>query len=370
MSFEVDFGGSLEASSSLLVQPPNWLLGGAGSGGQGLEADSGSAGTNLPALDFDFVNQRYYQSGQGNTLSSLLTISRASAGTDLLPTSASGAAYNSFISGQLRVTPGSGLLVEEGRTNLFLNSGAPVTQTINLSAGTYVTWVNGSGTLTTAAGTATGSGYGAASNGTPNVIVITIGGTVTFTKSGALNIAQVEAIGVTGTFGTSYIPTAGASVARAADVVSVTSVPAFGTSFTLFAVGLSPVTGALAGSPTLMEAAATASPATNRIILYDTTAPAAAVNIDNAALITMASWAGSVVGRIAFSGTAGAQTASFNGGAVGTAANAGFPTVQNLYVGTQHGGVVFWNSYVRRIAVWPTIAFPSTSLVNLSGGVA
>lgn len=166
-------------------------------------------------IDMDFANSLYY----GGTLAGLLSISRASSGTDLLPTSASGASYNTFGNNTLRVTAAKGLLIEESRTNLFLNSTAPATQDITLSAtGNYTLWVNGSGSAAIAAGTATITGAGTATNGSPVTINCTATGTVTVTVSGSLNAAQLEA----GAFGTSLIVTAGASATRSADNVGLT----------------------------------------------------------------------------------------------------------------------------------------------------
>lgn len=162
------------------------------------------------AIGMDFAKNRYF----GGTASSLLTISRASNATDLLPSSASGYAYNTYSSNVLVISPSVGLLCFESRTNLFLNSTAPATQTITLSAtGNYTLWVNGSGSAAIAAGTATITGAGTATNGSPVTINCTATGTVTVTVTGSLNFAQLEA----GAAGTSGIVTAGASATRAAD---------------------------------------------------------------------------------------------------------------------------------------------------------
>lgn len=176
---------------ALLSGAPAWVLQGA-------------------AIDLDFANNRYW----GGSPSSLLAISRASSATDLLPTSASGASYNTFPSNVLRITSGKGLLIEEVRTNVLLNSAAPVTQTTtSLSVGTYTLWVNGSGTATPSGGTATITGAAAAANGSPNTFAVTVAGTVVVTVAGSLNAFQLEL----GAFGTSLIVTAGATATRAAD---------------------------------------------------------------------------------------------------------------------------------------------------------
>jgi hypothetical protein len=110
----------------------------------------------------DFANQQYY----GCSPTGCLSISRASSGTNLLPSSASGFSYSTLGTNVLRITPTLGLLIEEPRTNQLLNSTAPATLTTgSLANGTYTLWVNGSGSATMSAGTATGCGTGTATNG-------------------------------------------------------------------------------------------------------------------------------------------------------------------------------------------------------------
>lgn len=114
-----------------------------------------------------------------------------------------------------------GLLIESTRTNFLLNSLAPVTQTTgSLAVGTYVLWIEGSGTATSSAGTAVGSGFGAATAGSINTIVITTAGTVTVTLTGTVTAFQLEGIGTTGAFSSSLIITTGAAGTRSADVVT------------------------------------------------------------------------------------------------------------------------------------------------------
>lgn len=166
------------------------------------------------AFDADFVANTYL----GGTLASLFTVARASANnTDLVPISAQGAAYDTFAANTAR-RDANGLLIEPTRANKFLNSLTPATQTITLAVGTQTVWVNGSGSVTVAAGTAVGTGFGVATQGNPLIITITTAGTAVFTVAGSLNTAQNEV----GSWGTSLITTAGSAVTRNADAITLT----------------------------------------------------------------------------------------------------------------------------------------------------
>jgi hypothetical protein len=104
------------------------------------------------------------------------------------------------------------LLVEPPRTNLFLNSFTPVTQTITVVNGTvYTVSING--------GTATLSGAGSGSATTGSNRTFTASGTsLTVTISGSPTWCQVEA----GALASLVIATLGSPVTKVADTNSVT----------------------------------------------------------------------------------------------------------------------------------------------------
>jgi len=141
------------------------------------------------------------------------TFARASAGRSL-------DGSLSFASGVPRIVPGLGILIEEARTNLFLNSAAPATQNVTITAVAHTITVWGSGSVTVSAGTATISNGGAVTAGSPRTIGCTVGGTITVTVTGSPTYVQVEA----GSFGTSPIVTEGTSVTRAADLLTLAAV--------------------------------------------------------------------------------------------------------------------------------------------------
>lgn len=109
-----------------------------------------------------------------------------------------------------------GMLVEPGRTNIFLNSEAPVTQTVTVALGPYIVWMLGAGSVAVAAGSAVGTGFGSATAGNFLSLVITTAGTITVTCTAPVTRVQVEG----GTSPTSYIPTTGVAVSRSVELLS------------------------------------------------------------------------------------------------------------------------------------------------------
>lgn len=321
--------------------PPSWVLPGA-------------------AFDNNFLQNMSFGASGVSSSANVITTSRASSGTDLLPTSASGASFNTFTNNVPRITPNVGLLSEESRINNLLNSTAPVTQTTaSLGTGTYTLWVNGSGSATSSAGSATGSGFGAATNGTPNVFAVSVAGTVTITVSGSLRAFQCEL----GTFGTSLIVTAAATATRAADVVSLTSPPIFGTAYSLFAQTTINAPAAYAAQLSLLE------------ISDGTTGQRALLARSNGSATLKAGTAGGTGVSIFPAGTfashskaaaafaAGNQSALLDGGAVSTGSAATLPTtptVVNIGTAPNSGGQL--NGYIERIALWPTIRLTDAQL--------
>ena len=118
-----------------------------------------------------------------------------------------------------------GLLVEEARTNVLLNSATLSTQSVTVAAAANTLSFYGTGTVTLTGVSTAGPLVGTGANNRVSLTFTPTVGVLILTVSGSVTNAQLEA----GAFPTSYIPTTSATVTRAADVASVT-----GSAFTSF----------------------------------------------------------------------------------------------------------------------------------------
>jgi hypothetical protein len=111
-----------------------------------------------------------------------------------------------------------GLLLEEGRTNLLLNSAALSTQNVTVTATAYTLSFYGTGQVVLS-GTASATVTGTGAYPTRTFLTFTpTAGTLTLTVTGTVEYAQLEA----GSYATSWITTTSGSAARSADVASIT----------------------------------------------------------------------------------------------------------------------------------------------------
>jgi hypothetical protein len=310
-------------------------------------------------VDMSFSTGQYY----GCSLASCLSITRGSSKTNLLPSSASGFIYSTFGNNVLAITPGSGLLVEEGRTNQLLNSAAPATQTTgSLGTGTYTLWVNGSGSATMSLGTGVGCGTGTATNGTPVNFTITVAGTCIVTVIGSLNFEQLEL----GTFGTSGIVTTGAAATRAADIIKLTSTPSFGAAYSIF-VQANPQAPS-SYSQNQAAVGITDGSANNRLQLYRTSATGNAGALVSSGGVaqynqTNGSWAQNVSGKMAAAITSGDQESAFNGVLLTAGTGAFMPvSVNTVTIGALIGTSAAFDGFIQRVAIWPATRISNTNL--------
>jgi hypothetical protein len=196
--------------------------------------------TGLPAVDntfvgqslaLDFLTQQYqlpaqysvWVAGQGltaKTFSDLITFTRASTATytdsaGVLQTAAINAPR--FDYNPTTLVP-LGFLVEEARTNLLLNSGTLITQTVTVTAVAHTLSFYGTGTVTLTGASTAGPLVGTGAY--PNRVTLTFtptAGALILTVTGSVQFANLEA----GGFATSYIPTTAAPVPRAADLAAI-----------------------------------------------------------------------------------------------------------------------------------------------------
>lgn len=249
-----------------------------------------------------------------------------------------------------------GLLVEEGSTNLFLNSvlaGTNLsTQSVTVTATAYTISFYGTGSITlSGAATATINGSGAyptrvTSTFTPSA------GSLTCTVSGTVQYAQIE----NKSFATSFIPTAGATVTRTADICAMT-----GTNFTNW---YNASTGTFIVEATLPSAisalrflASNTGGSSGGFVNSSSSLRAGLGGGSDAGTANTVSYGVSNKFAIAYDGTDKA-IACLNGGAVATGTSDWSTGGTALYLGTRLGGIQSLNGIIR------TLTFYNTRLSN------
>jgi hypothetical protein len=257
-----------------------------------------------------------------------------------------------------------GLLVEEMRINLLLNSGTLSTQSVTVTAVAHTLSFTGTGTITltgtSTAGPLVGTGTGEANRA--SLTFTPTAGSLTLTISGTVTNAQLEA----GATPSSYIPTTTAAATRSADVASITGT-AFsgwyrqdeGTMFAECAVA-QPASG---GNQFIFRANDNSSNNNNTL------------NIQGSGFVSIATAAGGVFDGAAASALAlSANTAakfagayavnnlgvSLNGATAVTDTSATMPTALNrLDIGSDHIAANRVKvGHIRRLTYWPQ-ALPS-----------
>jgi hypothetical protein len=174
----------------------------------------------VPSLDLRFADNKSLVDAVTGQL--LVTFPRASNGTFVDSAGVLQTAVTDAPRFDHNPTTGEslGLLVEEQRSNLLLNSNTLSTQSATVTAVAHTLHFTGTGTITltgvSTAGPLVGTGVGESNR--VSLTFTPTAGSLTLTVSGTVTNAQLEA----GAFRTSYIATTGATATRAADVASIT----------------------------------------------------------------------------------------------------------------------------------------------------
>ena len=248
-----------------------------------------------------------------------------------------------------------GLRVEEARTNLFLNSRAPVTQDITTTAQSYtISGLGAAGATLVISGTATGTLTGTAAVDRDKLTFTATAGTLAVTVSGTWDFVQVEA----GAFATSPIVTAGATVTRAIDNISLLAslFPYSATASTIFGTfvrGVSDVFG------TALQVSN--GNTNNRLVLIDDTVNFVAQVRDVTASVTYTS---NLVGanplgtpfKAALAAAANDANSAYNGvaGVTDTAVTMPSTAATSMYFGSVVGAAgTSWNGWIKQAMYVP-----------------
>jgi len=308
----------------------------------------------VPGLDLNFAqNKSLIDDYSGTTL---VTFTRSSTGTFVGSNGLIQTATTNEPRFDHNPTTGEslGLLVEEARTNLLLNSATLSTQSVTVAAAANTLSFYGTGTVTLTGVSTAGPLVGTGANNRVSLTFTPAVGVLVVTVSGSVTNAQLEA----GAFPTSYIPTTSATVTRAADVASIT-----GSNFSSF---YNQTEGTVFGQ--FLRTASTNSQQgrvfsfnngtnTNALEIYQTGAsnPSAQITATTAQALWTPS--GFTVGT-SIKEVLGYQlnnsNASFNGSAetLDTACN--IPTVTQARIGDRQDGVRTLNGTIQRLTYWPT----------------
>jgi len=328
----------------------SWIITGTGTGNDLLYSQAGT-----PSLDLRFASTKSltdYISG-----SSLISFTRASSATyvgsdGLIKTATTNEArfdHNPTTGESL------GLLMEQQRTNLLLNSTTLTTQNVTVTAVTHTLSFYGTGTVSLSgahSATVVGTGvYPARST----LIFTPTAGTLTVTVNGTVEYANLEI----GGFATSWIFTGGSTATRSADAASISGsnlsswyLQREGTVFTEITSYPHPVAG-----KALVPLAFSDNSYINRVALAGSTSSTqfnfdvvAATVAQRAILGNFTSDGIKSAGGYKSTGSAG----SLNGAAAVSSNTPNIPlSISQLDIANGHDGSQPLDGHIKRLTYWP-----------------
>ena len=311
-----------------------------------------------PSLDLDFAGNKNLVDNV--TGASLVTFTRASNGTYTDSAGVLQTAATDVPRFDHNPTTGEslGLLVEEARTNLLLNSATLSTQSVTVAAAANTLSFYGTGTVTLTGVSTAGPLVGTGANNRVSLTFTPTVGVLILTVSGSVTNAQLEA----GAFPTSYIPTTATTATRSADVASIT-----GSAFSSWYRQDEGTMFADANSPTASThfTCDDGTVNTNRVVLYYQSATDLRLFIASAGATSCNIVAGAItsnsralmVGAYKLNDFA----ASVNGLTPVLDALGNTPTgVNRARIGRSSGDGAYLNGCIRRLTYWPTRLANST----------
>jgi hypothetical protein len=169
------------------------------------------------------------------------------------------------------------------------------------------------------------------------------------------------------TFVSPYIPTTSGTAARAADVVTLTNVPTFGTSASavIWSSPNAPVSySALQAQLTITNM----SNQTQRFGFFKTNVTGAAAYFYNGGngITGTPTWTPGVVGKAAMNINPAGAVVAFNGGNLTTLSAAGISGFTKVNLGTDQNSGVNGNATISRIAIWATTALSTGALQQVT----
>jgi hypothetical protein len=303
----------------------------------------------VPSLDLNFAVTK--------TVGPLVTFTRASTATyiDSAGTLQTAAVDVPRFDHNPTIGESLGLLVEEQRTNLLLNTATLSTQSVTVTAAAHTLSFYGSGTVTLSGASTAGPAVGSGAFPARTTLTFTpSAGTLTLTVTGSVTRAQLEA----GAFPTSYIPTTTAAATRSADVASITGTNFSswyrqdeGTVFARYSFPQSPNTSGarvfVFNNPTGTNIIwLRAQGGVNRV--YDVTDASV-----SQATFNQGAYAAGVEYRAALATKANDFGFAENGGAPQSDSSGTMPSVDRLGIGVDASGASPGNVHIRRLTYWP-----------------